>query len=468
MDLKNKRIVVVGMGRTGYAVARFCARRGAEVTVSDRASAAGQDDRIAELKTLGVRLELGGHRDETFGAADLIVMSPGVPHDITPVRRASEAGIPVTGEIELAARFIDTPIVAVSGTNGKTTTCELLAQMLARSGRRVFLGGNIGNPLISYPDAAEDAEVLVVEISSFQLDTIETFHPRVAVLLNITPDHLDRYADFGAYAASKMRLFTNQRREDVAVLNAADDVIAGLSGRLAARRLYFPALSGNRAGARLEGPTMHLHGLPAAPAVIELSRLKLPGAHNRENACAAALAALAAGGSLAGVQAAVDSFSASPHRLEPVATIDGVDYVNDSKATNVDAVARALTCFERPTILIMGGSDKGSPFEMLSATVSRHSRLVIVIGAAADRIAAALEGAVAVVRAANLKAAVETARKASRPGETVLLSPGCASFDHYTDYRARGEDFRAAVKALAPVDQGSGSNPPPPPPGEER
>ena len=461
--LENKHIVVVGMGRTGFAVSRFCARRGARVTVSDRAAAVDSRDQIEELKALGVSLELGGHREETFRSAQLIVMSPGVPETIAPVRAAAEAGVPVTGEIELAAGFIDTPIVAVTGTNGKTTCCELLADMLNRSGLEVFLGGNIGNPLINYPDQDRKADVLVVEISSFQLDTISRFRPRVGVLLNISPDHLDRYPDFETYAASKMRLFENQRRTDTAVLNALDPVIARLSGGLAGRRLYYPQLEGRRGGAILEKGGIRLKGvLPnqdrpqTEKAWITLEKFRLVGRHNRENACAAAVAAIAAGGSVSGVQRAIDRFEGLPHRLEKIARIGGVDYLNDSKATNVDAVARALPCFESPTILIMGGLDKGGDFESLAEIVSERCRLLIVTGAAADRIRAALGKAAPVRHAESLSEAVQIAHRQASPGDTVLLSPGCASFDRYENYRERGRDFRRAVNSLGLKPAGDG------------
>jgi len=455
MELANKRIVVVGMGRTGLAVSRFCARRGGRVTVSDRATAVENPDKIEELKALGVSLEMGGHREETFQNAELIVMSPGVSENIAPVRAAAAAGIPVTGEIELAFGFIDIPIVAVTGTNGKTTTCELLAAMLERSGRSVFLGGNIGNPLISYADQPRPVDVLVVEISSFQLDTIDTFRPRVGVLLNISPDHLDRYADFNAYAASKMRLFENQQSTDTAVLNAGDPVIEELSAAVPGQKFFYPHLDDRQAGASLSNDRIYLRWLrPSADqsqvsdSEIDLTHFSLVGRHNRENACAAALAALMAGGNAAGVQAAIDEFSGLAHRLEKVGRVNGVDYINDSKATNVDSVARALECFEGRTILIMGGLDKGGNFESLAQLVASRSRMLILTGAAADRIRAALGNVVAVKEAENLKEAVQMAHAAARPGDTVLLSPGCASFDKYRNYQERGRDFRAAVEAL--------------------
>jgi UDP-N-acetylmuramoylalanine--D-glutamate ligase len=362
----------------------------------------------------------------------------------------------VTGEIELAAGYIERPILAVTGTNGKTTSCELIAAMLTQSGKSVFLGGNIGNPLITYPDQPTAADVLVVEVSSFQLDTISTFRPRVGVLLNISPDHLDRYADFEAYAASKMRLFENQKHNDTAILNAGDPVIERLSTDLVGRKWVYPHLKDQKSGAVLEKDSIRLSGLSASPGEpseasehrIRLDRFQPVGQHNRENACAAALAAVAAGAIPAGIQSAIDAFRGLPHRMEWVAEVDGVAYLNDSKATNVDSVARALECFEGPVVLIMGGQDKGGRFESLLQLVANRCRFLIVCGAAADRIRTALETVVAVRKADRLDEAVQMARDEAKRGDTVLLSPGCASFDQYSNYRERGRDFKAVVASL--------------------
>jgi UDP-N-acetylmuramoylalanine--D-glutamate ligase len=328
--------------------------------------------------------------------------------------------------------------------------------MLERSGRKVFLGGNIGNPLINYPDLDQAADVLVVEVSSFQLDTISAFRPNVGVLLNISPDHLDRYADFEAYAASKMRLFENQKNTDTAILNANDPVIVGLSEGLAGRKLHYPLLKGQQIGAALDKSGIRLLGLSASReeqpdalnVEIDLKNFKLVGEHNRENACAAALATLSAGGNPAGIQSVIEEFKGLPHRMEWVAGIDGVAYLNDSKATNVDSVARALECFEGPTVLIMGGLDKGGDFESLVQLVANRCRLLIVCGAAADQIRTALEKVVAVQKTGTLAEAVNLAHREAKRGDTVLFSPGCASFDHYKNYRERGRDFKAAVTSL--------------------
>ena len=450
MNLAGRDILVVGLARSGIAAARFLARRGARVRATDQAPAERLGPAVAELGALGVELELGGHRPESFTGADLIVISPGVPHRMPLLDAARAAGVPVIGELELAARFIAEPIVAVTGTNGKTTVTELIGAMLAASGRRVFVGGNIGTPLIGYADDGPRAETVVAEVSSFQLDTIETFRPRVGVLLNITDDHLDRYPGFEAYARSKLRLFENQRPADSAVLNTGDAEIRSRAGSIAARVLAFNAPRGDGA-AVVEGSTLRLRLPECDDARLELARFRLRGPHNRENAAAAALAALSAGASPDGVQAALDGFAASPHRLETVATVAGVEYVNDSKATNVDAVRRGLESFERPVVLIMGGQDKGGDFRLLADAARARGRALVLVGGARETIRAALGGVLPVHEAADMEDAVRRAAALAAPGDAVLLAPGCASFDRYANYLERGEDFRRAVGRLAGV-----------------
>ncbi|TFG39813.1 MAG: UDP-N-acetylmuramoyl-L-alanine--D-glutamate ligase, partial [Syntrophobacterales bacterium] len=290
MEIANKKILVVGLARTGIAAARFLRRRGAAVRATDVAPEAALGPGVAELRALDIDLALGGHRVEDFTAADLIVLSPGVPHTLAPLQAARSRGVPVIGEVELAARFIREPIVAVSGTNGKTTVTELLGRMLEASGRRVFVGGNIGRPLIGYVDGGEAAEIVVAEISSFQLDTITTFRPAVGVLLNITDDHLDRYPDFAAYARSKMRLFENQTAQDTAVLNGADPVIRAQAAAIRSRRLFYNTAEASANCAAVSGSTLALR-LPGREAArLDLAPFRLRGPHNVENACAAALA----------------------------------------------------------------------------------------------------------------------------------------------------------------------------------
>lgn len=463
MDLAGKKIVVVGLGRTGMATAQFLNRRQVSVVVTDRATEKELGSQVESLRKVGIQVELGDHRPAIFEKADMIVLSPGVSNEIEPIRMSASQGIPVIGEIELASRFIREPIVAVSGTNGKTTTTELLGEMLKKSGRKIFVGGNIGNPLISYADNDEKADIVVAEISSFQLDTIKTFKPKVGVLLNITPDHLDRYDNFDAYARSKLRLFENQGPDDISILNGDDPLVFSLTRTIKSQKLYFANPAENAAGATLNGRRIIIKTgtcLPAAdpgstgspviaePLSVDISKLKLKGRHNLENVCAASLAALAVGGTLEGVQTALDLFRGLPHRLEFIRNINEVEFYNDSKATNVDAVDRALTCFSNPVILILGGLDKGGRFEDLQNAVRQHVKQIILLGAAAPKIESALGPEMTTRTMESMQAAVQHAFQSAIPGDVVLLSPGCASFDMYADYAARGDHFRRLVQEL--------------------
>ena len=450
-NLKNHAVTVVGLGRSGLAAARFCRAAGARVTVSE---AGAVDHFIAgseALERAGVSLEFGPHREAAFTRADLIVLSPGVPHTIAPLEAARQRGVPVMGEMELAARFVREPIAAITGTNGKTTTTELLGAMLAASGLGVFVGGNIGRPLIEYVEAATPVDWLVVEVSSFQLDTMTTFRPRIACLLNISDDHLDRYPDAAAYAASKWRLFGNQTDEDTAILNAAVVDTYGPPDPLPAGRvLYFNgAPEGHTAAAVLSGSRLRLDPGPGSRCVeLAWPSLPLVGRHNEENIEAAALAALTAGATPAGIRQAVADFEGLPHRVRFVREVDGVRYYDDSKATNVDAVARALDSFAQPVVLIMGGRDKGGSYQALEARLRQKVCQLIVMGEAADIIARAFRHIVPIRTAGSMGDAVRIAAETAREGQVVLLSPACSSFDWYDNYHQRGEDFCHHVQQL--------------------
>ena len=456
MKLSGKNITVVGLGKTGMALARFLKNRGAEVVVTDKAAEENLGPHVQELRQLDIALEAGRHQPETFEQADLIVLSPGVPHTIAPVARAQETGTVVMGEIELASRFIKEPIVAVTGTNGKTTTTELIGDMLKRSGLDVFVGGNIGNPLIGYIDQDHRADAIVAEISNFQLDTIDRFRPQIAVLLNITIDHLDRYPDFEAYTASKMRIFENQQTSDIAVLNSSDPLVHSLTADLKSIKLMYPQAGADENGAVINGSRISFQINDHGPLDVssqdqwslDLSQIKLRGRHNLENACAAGLAAIAAGARPQAIQEALEQFQGGAHRLEYLDTVDDVEFFNDSKATNVDAVIRAVQCFSQPVVLIMGGLDKGSNFELLGDFFHGHVKSLIVMGQAAGLIQTALEDSTSTVLATSMAQAVNQARQAASPGDVVLLSPGCASFDMYDSYGQRGDDFRQEVMNL--------------------
>ena len=391
------------------------------------------------------------------------MLSPGVPHTISQLQRARDKGTKVIGEIELASKFIDQPIVAITGTNGKTTTTTLLGDMLLSSGFKVFVGGNIGNPLIGYVETNQVVDLVVAEISSFQLDTIKHFRPRVSVLLNISEDHLDRYSDFDAYAKSKMRIFENQQANDIAVLNGADTQVVSRTGHIKCQKLIYPNPQSNENGAFLADSHITLiqnnakrfsshfripHSAFRIRQSVDTAAAGFLGRHNLENACAAVLAALAAGATVEGIQTALNQFQGSAHRLEYIDTINAARYFNDSKATNVEAVVRALECFSQPVILIMGGRDKADDFKALGDAVRKHAKALIVMGEAASAISSALDQIIPATSASSMQDAVRKANEAAAPGEIVLLSPACASFDMYDNYAQRGDDFRNEVKKL--------------------
>jgi len=462
MDLNRKNVLVVGLGMTGLATARFLHHRGAAVTVTDMAAETDLAASVQELHQLGIRTELGGHRRESIESSELIILSPGVPHTHDFLTGARKKGIPVIGEIELASRFVREPIIAITGTNGKTTTTSLLGEMLAQCGMRVFVGGNIGNPLIGYVDRDEKADWVVLEISSFQLDTIDTFRPDIGVLLNITADHLDRYADMAGYAASKGRLFQNQTLEDIAIYNGTDPWVLAETSRIRSRKWVFNGSSTLEEGARIEGnalmlsftscPYRKVHSscsLPAPGSVkLDLRESRLYGKHNQENISAAVMAAIAAGGNGPDIQIALNQFKGLSHRIEFVQTLNGVTYVDDSKATNVDAVYRALEAFQEPVVLIMGGRDKGGDYRILEKMIQDHVKHLILLGEASELIAAALGNLVPTVRVSSMQEAVIKAHQAASSGNVVMLSPACSSFDMFRSYTHRGEVFQSEVKKL--------------------
>ncbi|MGD9082095.1 MAG: UDP-N-acetylmuramoyl-L-alanine--D-glutamate ligase [Desulfobacterales bacterium] len=463
MDLNHKNILIVGLGMSGIAAARFAKKKGASVTVTDMAGEKELGVYAAMAHKLDVIMELGKHDIKTFERADLIVISPGVPHTIPPIQKAIAKGVPIVGEFELAARYIREPVIAVSGTNGKTTTTTLLGTMLENSGFKVFVGGNIGNPLIDYADKKGTADVVVAEVSSFQLDTMDTFRPRVGVLLNITDDHLDRYPDVKSYARSKGRLFENQQQSDCAVLNGSDPIISSITKDLHARKLFFCHQENSQVKDR--ATALISRGDPSAQANItirmkehqkislHLSATNFPGRHNLENAAAASLAAVAVGGTPEGVQSALNDFKGLPHRIEYIATIDDVRFFDDSKATNVDAVIRALETFGEPIVLIMGGRDKGADFSKLLEPIRQHIKKLILMGEAKHKIKSVLEDACreSAKTASTMEDAVISAYHAASPGDIVLLSPACSSFDMYSSYAERGEDFRRVIGNLKEV-----------------
>ena len=448
MEVAGRNILIVGGGLSGVAAAKFLALRGARVRVNDSRPEAELRG-APELRAAGVELIAGGHQEQLFEDADWVVISPGVPLEIPALGRARAAGVPIIGEVELASRFLRGRLVGITGSNGKTTTTTLTGQLLARAGLPTQVGGNIGTPLVSLVETSRVDGFTVIEISSFQLETVEELHLNAAALLNITPDHLDRYASMETYAAAKGNIFRNQTPEDTAVLNADDERVAGMHKATQARAVYFSRKQPLEEGVFLRGDEVIVRGGGKEQVLINREDVGLRGAHNVENVMAALALGLSCGASVDSMRAGVREFSGVEHRLERVAEVAGVKFYNDSKATNVDAAIKALEAFTEPIVVILGGKDKGSDYSPLRPLVSEHCAHAIVIGAAAEKIAAALEGAVPLHRASSMAAAVDAAFELSKAGDVVLLAPACASFDMFENYEHRGRVFKDAVRLLA-------------------
>jgi len=452
MELKDKRVLVVGLGKSGVASALFLKARGARVTVSDTKSGDELRNEIPVLLYHGITVETGGHGERTFRGQDLIVVSPGVPVDAPLLVQARSWGEPVIGEIELAAQFLTGPIVAITGSNGKTTTTTLTGEILTASGIATLVGGNIGTPAISLAERAKPETVIVLEISSFQLETIQTFRPKIAVVLNVTPDHLDRHRTLEVYVDAKSRIFENQSSEDFAVLNEDDPTCVEMAGRTRAQVFWFSRQKEVKQGAWVhEGNILFRDGRGqqknAQREIMQVSEIPLKGAHNLENVLAAVCAGALMGCAPEKIRQAVCDFKAVEHRLEFVATIRGVDYYNDSKATNVDATIKALESFPANIHLILGGKDKGSDYTVLNDLLRQRVKRVYTIGAAAGKIESQIK-TVEVVHAETLENALRKANAAAQSGDVVLLAPACASFDQFKNYEQRGQLFKEIVRRM--------------------
>ena len=447
MELKGKKVLVVGLGKSGLAAALFLRRRGAQVTVSDVRSAEALAKDIPALLEAGIMVEAGGHGLLTFRRQDLIVISPGVPLDTPELAQVKSFGLPVIGELELAARFLKGKMLAVTGSNGKSTTTTLLGEILEAAGLPTLVGGNIGVPVVALIDQSTDETWSVLEVSSFQLESTEKFHPTIAVILNITPDHLDRHGNFENYARAKERIFAAQTAEDYLVLNADNTPAEDAATRSAARVYWFSVEHPVEQGAWLQqGYVVYRAARDAATErVMLLGGIPLKGSHNVENVLAAVCAARLAGASADTIAKAVENFRAVEHRLEYVATLNGVEYYNDSKATNVDATAKAIASFSSGIHLILGGKDKNSDYRQLSDLLRERVCAVYTIGSAAAKIESHLRGVISIHSCGTLDKAVAAAALAARPGEIVLLAPACSSFDQFESYEHRGRVFKELV-----------------------
>ena len=451
-ELAGKAVLVVGLARSGMAAARFLAARGAVVTANDARTDADLAAERAELTAMGVRVVTGSHPAELFRAAALVVVSPGVPLALPVFAEARAAGAEIVSEVELAARFLEGGIVAITGSNGKSTTTSLAGDMLRAAGLFARTCGNIGVPFVAMADADGPQAWYALEVSSFQLEAVRVFRPRVAVLTHITPDHLDRYDSYESYVAAKARIFAAQTPDDHAVLNALDSDSQRLAPTLRARVHRFSSAGRVEDGGYLENGRLYLAKDGKAERLADESELPIPGRHNVENVLAAAVAAREAGAPLEAIRSAAIAYRPLPHRLEKVGELGRVAFYNDSKATNVDAAAKALASFPgRKVWMILGGKDKGGDFGELVPLLQERAAAVLTIGQAAARIEEQIAGAgIPVLRAATLDVAVAEAARlaAARGGGVVLLAPACASFDQYRHYEERGEHFRALVLAL--------------------
>jgi UDP-N-acetylmuramoylalanine--D-glutamate ligase len=450
-NLKGKRVLVVGLGRSGTASAIFLQEHGAKVAVSDAKSEVQLQKEVSGLLDRGISIETGNHGERTFRDQDLIVVSPGVPSDQPSLQHARTLGIPVIGEVELASRFLQGKVLAITGSNGKTTTTTLVGEIMAKSGKTTLVGGNIGTPVISLVGKSSPDSYAVLEISSFQLETIERFCPWIAGILNITPDHLDRHHTFPAYVDAKARIFENQSSADFGILNAHDPTSAGLQSKIKGRLYWFSRKNTVENGAFLKGDQIIFQDQGKEQAVLSRSDIHLKGEHNIENVLAAVTMTMLAGCTAQQVRQAVSEFRAVEHRLEFVTTINGVGFYNDSKATNVDATVKALESFPGNIHIILGGKDKGSDYTELVPLLRERTKRAYLIGAAAEKISSQIQGATEITHSGTLERAVRQAFDSAKPGDVVVLAPACASFDQFENYEQRGRVFKEQVLGLAPV-----------------
>jgi UDP-N-acetylmuramoylalanine--D-glutamate ligase len=445
MQLSGRRALVVGLGKSGVAAARLLAAQGARVAVADDKGGEALAEPLGQLEGVAHERYLGGLREEAFRGRDLVVVSPGVPLSSQPLAQARARGAEVIGEVELASWFVKEPLLGVTGTNGKSTTTALTAHLLAAAGNKVFAGGNLGEALSNRVLQGGKLDATVCELSSYQLEGIATLRCAAAAVLNVTPDHLDRYPSLDAYAAAKERIFVNQKPGDRAVLNLADARVAAMRTNPGVQRREFDprGRAAEAAGRVSEKGVLVVEG-----AAYEVRAPTLRGAHNAENALAALLLARHLGASARALQQGLDTYPGLPHRLEPVRTLEGVEWVNDSKATNVDSVEKSLSAFDHGVVIVMGGRGKGAPYAPLRTLFAGRVKALLTIGEDGPRIAEELGDLAPVTACGDLRNAVAEARKLARAGDTVLLSPACASYDQFRNFEDRGDRFKELVRGL--------------------
>ena len=448
MDLSGRKVLVVGLARTGVATAKFLKTKGSVVSTTETKPKEEMGEAIKELEGMDIQMEWGGHRMETCLKPDLIVVSPGVDPSIEPIQKALKRGVKLISEVELAYHFIQVPIIAVTGTNGKTTTTLLIGEMLREDGKKVGVGGNVGEPLILFADGGSRWEVLVVEVSSFQLEWIEDFRPRFSVLLNITEDHLDRYPQFADYIEAKVRIFANQNSDDMVVLNRDDPIVMKSGERVKAKKVFFTLSGRLDEGAFANGQTIILR-LGTKEEDYSLAKTPLKGIHNVENMMAALTTARLFGCSKEAIETTLNRFEGLEHRLEFIREIEGVRFYNDSKGTNVGSVVKSLQSFSEPVVLIAGGKDKNGDLSPLRELIRSRVKQLILIGEARERMGRELGGLTATAVSKTLEDAVLLAHQTAKKGEVVLLSPACSSFDMFKDYKERGKVFKEAVHRLS-------------------
>jgi UDP-N-acetylmuramoylalanine--D-glutamate ligase len=447
MNLTGKKIIVIGMGKTGIATARFLGKQGAKVIATDEQPVdqwSSEFEKIAKEKWL----EIGSYNTRILTGACIVVPSPGVPPDNDLLVEAQKKNIPVISEIEIAYRFLKVPVIAVTGTNGKTTTTTLLGEILKHSGKKNFVGGNIGTPLIEYVEGSQKDDFIVAEISSFQLQWIEKFRPFIAVLLNITCDHINYHGSFAEYRRIKTRVFANQTKVDFAILNAADPEQEEIDRIINAQVIKFSSKRVLQKGIFIKKNNMILRMPGANEEQYPLSIINLPGLHNAENVMAAIMAARICGCSQENIITAVSAFRGLPHRIEFAGEKNSIKFYDDSKGTNVGSVVRAMETFDKPVILLMGGRDKDGDFETLKPLLAAKAKKVILFGEARNRIASLIGQDMPALKKAKLREAIESAYKIAQPGDIILLSPGCASFDEFANYKERGNFFKDVVGNL--------------------